>query len=68
MSVLGFNGYVYAQSYVPGEVIVKLKNSPGSTQTQQFFSKAQGQKQLFLKRSFSKMNMYHFAGKPGQSV
>ncbi|MCB9026610.1 MAG: S8 family serine peptidase [Bdellovibrionaceae bacterium] len=57
-----------AQSYVQGEVIVKLKSSPQSLQTQQFFNKAQRQNQLVLKNSFSKMKMYHFAGKPGQSV
>ena len=66
--ILGISMPAHAQSYVPGEVIVKLKNSPGSPQTQQFFSKAQGQKQLVLKRSFTNMKLYHFAGKPGQSV
>ncbi len=57
-----------AQSYVPGEVIVRLKKSVSPSSTQQFFGKAQGEKQLVLKRSFSRMKMYHFAGKSGRSV
>lgn len=53
-------------AYVEGEVIVKLKNPHESQQSKSFLGKAKGQ--LQLKRSFSKMKMYHFAGKPGQSV
>ena len=58
----------WAQSYVPGEVIVKLKKTHQTSQTKMFFNKAQGNQQLVLKNSFAKMQMYHFSGKAGQSV
>ena len=57
-----------AQSYVPGEVIVKLKSDHGTSGSYAFMGKANADKEMTLKQSFGKMNMYHYALKKGQSV
>jgi subtilisin family serine protease len=57
-----------AQSYVPGEVIVKLKADAGSPDSYAFMGKAVSDKAMNLKESWGKMNMYHFALRKGQSV
>src|SRR4051812_10220704 len=57
-----------AQDYVPGEVIVKLKTAHGSSGSYAFMGKASSEKEMLLKQSFGKMNMYHYALKKGQSV
>ena len=58
----------WAQDYVPGEVIVKLKSRTDSGSSYQFIGKAQLQKNMTLKRSWKRMKMYHFKVKSGQSV
>lgn len=63
-----FSGSVFAQSYKPGEVIVKLKSGRGSMSSYAFLGKAQSEKQMILRASYGKMNMHHFALGKGQSV
>jgi subtilisin family serine protease len=57
-----------AQSYVPGEVIVKLKSEANSNATYSFVGKATQEKGMSLKASFGKMRLHHFALRKGQSV
>lgn len=59
---------VYAQDYVPGEVIVRLKSDHGSAETYTFMGKANSDKEMTLKGSWGKMKMYHYGLKKGQSV
>ena len=59
-------GSALAQSYAPGELIVKLKSNGKSTAV--FLGKASVQSDLILKKSWGKMNMHHFALKAGQTV
>ncbi|MCB0366877.1 MAG: S8 family serine peptidase [Bdellovibrionaceae bacterium] len=61
-------GTAWAQDYVPGEVIVRLKSQVGSQASYAFLGKAHSQKEMNLKRSWGKLNMHHFQVKPGQSV
>lgn len=61
-------GAVHAQSYVPGEIIVKLKSDSGSSDSYAFLGKAHSDKEMALKESWGKMNMYHFALRKGQTV
>ncbi len=62
-------GAVHAQQpYVPGEIIVKLKSDNGSSDSYAFLGKAHSDKEMALKESWGKMNMYHFALKKGQTV
>jgi hypothetical protein len=56
------------QSYVPGEVIVRLKSAHGSAESYTFMGKASSDKEMTLKGSWGKMNMYHYGLKKGQSV
>ena len=64
-----FASHAFAQNlaqthdFVPGEVIVKIKNKPQSEQAQQFFGKAMSQKGMRLKRSWAGINMHKFAAK-----
>lgn len=58
----------HAQDYVPGEVIVKLKNQASTADAYTFVGKATQDKEMTLKDSWGKMSMYHFALKKGQSV
>ena len=57
-----------AQDYVQGEVIVKLRKPVGSQGAFAFMGKAHSQKEMMLKGSYGKMNMYHFGLRKGQSV
>jgi subtilisin family serine protease len=83
--IVAFSSYAHAQvNYVPGEIIIKLKNestNDGSTKTgsgtvsskqaerqSRFMGKAQSQKGLVLKSQFTSMDVFHFALKPGQNV
>lgn len=61
-------GAVHAQQYVPGEIIVKLKSEQGTSDSYAFLGKAHSDKEMALKESWGKMNMYHFALKKGQTV
>jgi subtilisin family serine protease len=63
-----FDGYAQSSSYVPGEVIVKLRSASGSTESFAFMGKAVSQKSMVLKASFDKIAMYHFALQKGQTV
>ncbi len=57
-----------AQDYVPGEVIVKLRPQDGSPGAFVFMGKAHSQKEMTLRNSFGKINVYHFSLRKGQSV
>lgn len=60
---------VFAQpKYKDGEVIVKLKSQLGSMESYAFLGKAQYQQKMVLKHNFGKMNIYHYATKPGKTV
>jgi subtilisin family serine protease len=63
-----FSIVAHAQNYVPGEVIVKLKSQAGTSKSYTFVGKATSEKEMTLKRTWGKMNLYHFALKKGQSV
>lgn len=58
----------YAQDYVPGEVIVKLRSNSNATSTYAFLGKSTTEKQMTLEKSWGKMNMYHFSLSKGQTV
>lgn len=58
----------WAQEYVPGEVIVRLKGNVSSFSTNSFIGKAQLQKLMRLERSWAQMNMHHMKATPGRSV
>ncbi len=60
--------HALAQDYVPGEILVKLKGSSKAVGSQAFVGKAVTEKAMVLKGSFSRLNLHHFALKPGQSV
>lgn len=51
---------VYAQDYVPGELIVKLKGRQGSAGSKGFMGKAVAQKGMTLRRSWAGLNMHKF--------
>jgi subtilisin family serine protease/Tfp pilus assembly protein PilZ len=80
LSFLSFTSYARGQqnqNYVPGEVIVKLKNSTDvQFQTsanakmveQNFVGKAGRQNGLRLKSSFSKIGVFHFKVRDNQKV
>ena len=57
---------VFAQDYVPGELIVKLKGKSTAATAQQFMGKIQGK--MNLKSSISGLNMHRFALKAGEDV
>ncbi len=63
-----FSSSAMAQDYVPGEIIIKLKSDQGSSESYAFMGKAVSDKEMSLKDSWGKMNMYHFALKKGQTV
>jgi subtilisin family serine protease len=63
-----FTASAFAQDYVPGEVIVKLKNAAGSSASYAFMGKAMTDQKMELKESWGKMGMHHFGLKKGQSV
>lgn len=69
---LSFVSYAHGQNraFVDGEVIVKLKglNSGAMVSGQNFVSKASQKKGMKLKSAFSRMGVYHFAVKRGQTV
>ncbi len=58
---------LWAQDYVPGELIVKLKGKSSSTKNSQFMGKIGGQG-LSLKASYGKLNMHHFALKKNENM
>ncbi|MDC0980225.1 S8 family serine peptidase [Bdellovibrionales bacterium] len=67
LSLCGWSDYAEGQAaFVPGEVIVKLRSTGKSSGA--FLSKASTKLTMNLKQSWGKMNMHHFALKPGQSV
>jgi len=55
-----------AQSYVPGEVLVRFKGKASSTLVNQFVSKMQGK--LSFKSSQEGLNIHRFAMKTGDDV
>ncbi len=60
LSVFLFSAYSYAQEYVPGEVIVKMRNTGDSGSTNRFHQKAQAENGMELKQAFSEMKVYHY--------
>ncbi len=56
-----------AQDYVPGEVIVKMRTSANSTQSQAMSKLSSGHGML-AKKSWRQINMHHFTLKPGENV
>ncbi|USN48750.1 MAG: S8 family serine peptidase [Pseudobdellovibrionaceae bacterium] len=61
----------WAQDYVEGEVIVKLKADEGTTDSYAFLGKAYSSKNMALKNKWGRLNLYHFSfksGKGGKSV
>lgn len=54
--------------YVPGEVLVKLRQGTDNEAAYSFLGKAHQDKNLVLENAWSGMNMYHFKTKAGQSV
>lgn len=58
----------FAQEYVPGEVIVKLRSQPGTQGNLMFMGKAHSQKEMSLKGNYGKLGIYHFGLRKGQSV
>lgn len=58
----------FAQDYVPGEVIIKLKPNADSQAAFAFMGKAHSQKEMSLKGAYGKMNLYHFGLRKGQKV
>lgn len=68
LACLGFSAAAFAQEYVPGEIIVRLKGDADSADSYAFLGKAHFSKAMNLKESWSGMNMYHFALGKGQSV
>jgi hypothetical protein len=57
----------FAQSYVPGEVIVKYRTTHGASSASSFARRAVG-RHMQIKTHFEKLNMYHLGLSSGQSV
>lgn len=55
-------------NYVSGEIIVRLRGAAGTPENYAFMGKAAVEKEMVLKGSWSKMNLYHFGLKKGQTV
>lgn len=68
LATLVATSVAHAQAYVPGEVIVKLKSQAGTADSYAFVGKATSDKEMVLKESWGKMNLYHFATRKGQTV
>lgn len=62
------SAHAFAQDYVPGEVIVKLKSDLPASDSYAFMGKAVSDKKMELKESWGKMRMHHFGLSKGQSV
>lgn len=60
LSILLFSVNSYAQEYVPGEVIVKMRNTGNSASTQRFRQKAEAENGMELKQAFKEMKVYHY--------
>ncbi len=54
--------------YVPGEVIVKVKGASDSVSAYSFQAKARVRRAMVMKTSWDRLNMYHYALKPGQDL
>lgn len=66
--ILSFSLNSQAQEYVPGEVIVKMKEGASQSQTHRFVGKMSVQSQMSLKRSWNRFNMHQFKIGKSQSV
>jgi subtilisin family serine protease len=64
---LSFSISVGAQEYVPGELIVKMKDQRASGASR-FLGKASTRSKMSLKKSWSQFNIHQFQLKPGVSV
>ena len=58
----------WAQDYVPGEIIVKMKDQVSTSGKHQFIGKASLQHKMSLKKSWPRFNMHRFSLKVGKSV
>ncbi len=65
--ILAFSFSIEAQDYVPGELIVKMKDS-SSQGSSRFLGKAAINQKMSLKRSWKRYNIHQFQLKPGLSV
>lgn len=64
-----FHSFAFgASDYVPGEVIVKLRPRAKSQQAYAFLGRNASERAMVLKRQWSKLNIYQFQVRPGQSV
>jgi hypothetical protein len=59
---------IFAQSYVPGEVIVKIKGANAALGGGRFIRSAVREKGLTVQHHWSKLHMYHMSLPAGQSV
>lgn len=57
-----FSSHLQAQQFVPGEVLIKLKNSAHTPQSQNFLSKV-SHKGMNMKAAWAGMKLYHFSFK-----
>ncbi len=68
LTLLQFSATAFAQSFVPGEVIVRLKSEHGTAASYTFMGKASADKAMTLKRSWSKLKIYHYSLHKSKSV
>lgn len=68
LAVISVPAGAFAQEYVPGEVIIKLKGSGKTMKAQAFIGKAVSEKAMALKGSYSGLNMHHFKLADGQNL
>jgi subtilisin family serine protease len=68
LPAMTFASVAFAQQYVPGEVIVRLKSQNGSSETYTFMDKVHSDKAMTLRRAWPRMSLYHYAIPKGQSV
>lgn len=59
---------LWAQHYVAGEVIVKLKSSAGAMGAQSVMGKANANSQIILQNAYDNMGVYHFKAKQQQQM
>jgi hypothetical protein len=60
--------FANGQEYVPGEIIVKMKDKASESATHKFIGKASLNHKMSLKRSWGRFNMHQFSLKAGQTV
>lgn len=66
--ILLFAFTAYSQSYVPGELIVKMRGSASSDVTRNFAARMRSQRGMSVRNHWAGLRMYHMALPSGQSV